>query len=262
MVWVKKSFLLFVVVISICHLTVKGQSTKDYDYYAFALEWAGTVCKFKNCVEDHSAAATWNLHGLWPNANNGQHPFMCTNVPTDWDNLPQNLVSTLGLYWSGLYSSQQTFLDHEWTKHGTCWRTDYGNITAMPSSVQSLAQSARNNKQNSADYFRLVVALSKNVYRIYEILVSGGITPSNTDKYTYAQIKAAMDKGFGGGKVTKFKVNCQLDESGLPYLSDVLICVDKNYNPQDCAFSVTSNCPVSGIMYPIKEQHAEKLAIY
>lgn len=76
-----------------------------YDYYSFALEWPGSVCKFKNCAEDHTIAGTWNLHGLWPDANNGHHPFFCTKTPTDWDNLPKDLRNSLAQYWSGLYSS-------------------------------------------------------------------------------------------------------------------------------------------------------------
>jgi ribonuclease T2 len=158
-------------------------STKDYDYYAFALEWPGSVCQFKNCVEDHSIGGTWNLHGLWPNANNGHHPFFCTKTPTDWDNLPKDLRDTLGQYWSGLYSSQEKFLDHEWTKHGTCWRTDYGNIDNIPSGIKTSLQKARTDKQNSADFFNFVVDLSRDVYRIYDILSNNGISPSATATY-------------------------------------------------------------------------------
>ena len=120
-----------------------AQSTKDYDSYALALEWQGTVCKFKDCQQDYTAAGTWNLHGLWPDADNGKHPFFCTNVPLNWDGLSQDLKTLLSQYWSGLYSSQQQFLDHEWTKHGTCWRTDYGTISQMPAPLQQMLTSVR-----------------------------------------------------------------------------------------------------------------------
>lgn len=248
---------LLVLLASSCILTASLEASKDYDYYAFALEWPGSVCQFKNCVEDHSAPGVWNLHGLWPNADNGHHPFFCTKTSLDWLNLSEELRKELGLYWSGLYSSQEQFLDHEWTKHGTCWRTDYGVVSKMPSQIQDNVSKARNDKQNSADFFSLVVDLSKNVYNIYDILSSEGIVPSDSKHYTLEQIHSAITKNFGKGSVTKFKVNCQRDESGNSYFNDVLICLDKNYNPMDCRFSVTSKCPSSGIRYPPKKQHVD-----
>jgi len=180
----RSAILLFV---GICALfrSSASQSTKNYDSYALALEWQGTVCKFKNCGQDYTAAGTWNLHGLWPDADNGQHPFFCTNAPLNWDNLSDDLKKQLSLYWSGLYSSQQQFLDHEWTKHGTCWRTDYGTISMMPNQLQQLLTTIRTHSQNSADFLNFVVTLSKQVYRVYDLLSQNGISPSTTATYTF-----------------------------------------------------------------------------
>ena len=61
-------------------------------------------------------------------------------------------------------------------------------------------------------------------------------------------------KTFGQGKYTKFQVNCSKDESGKPYLDNVLLCIDKNYNPIDCVSSIKQTCPATGIIYPPKTQ--------
>ena len=85
------SSLLVLVSVCVCIGVSLSQSTQNYDSYALALEWQGTVCKFKNCEQDYTAAGTWNLHGLWPDADNGKHPFFCTNAPLNWDGLSQDL---------------------------------------------------------------------------------------------------------------------------------------------------------------------------
>jgi ribonuclease T2 len=38
-------------------------------------------------------------------------------------------------YWNGLYSDDETFLSHEWSKHGTCFD---GNIDSFFSTAVKL----------------------------------------------------------------------------------------------------------------------------
>lgn len=222
---------------------------KEYDFYALATEWQGTVCAFKKCNYDQSANDTWNLHGLWPDNDNGKHPFYCTKTNLNFNGLPADLKNLLKLYWSGLYSSQSNFLDHEWTKHGTCWRNDYGNISSMPSKVRNYISISRKNKQNSADFFRTTIALSKDTYSVFNMLKAAGISPSKDQRFTLSSITKAITKGLGG-KVTKFKVGCNKDEAGTSWLEDVLICLDKNYKPIDCPAYKPSKCSATGIIYP------------
>ena len=75
-------------------------------------------------------------------------------------------------YWVGLYSSQQTFLDHEWTKHGTCY----------------------SDSQN--DYFTKAVDLHKK-YNPITALAAKNIVPSNSRTYSVADVQSALDSGFG-----------------------------------------------------------------
>lgn len=248
------TIVLLTLLASSCILSANVEASKDYDNYAFALEWAGTVCQFKNCVDDRSIAGYWNIHGLWPDANNGHHPFYCTKTGLDWVNLPQSLQTDIPLFWSGLYSSQQQFLDHEWTKHGTCWRPDYGNMNNMPASIKPIVEKARSAKQSSSNFINLVIELSKNVYAVHDILAAGGVTPSSSQKYTLDTINLAISTGFGKGNVNKFKINCMRDESGQSYFSDVMLCLNKDYQPMDCVCSVKSSCPASGIVYPPRKK--------
>jgi len=198
----------FILLTTACVITTA--STQNYDYYAFALEWPSSVCQFKNCMEDHTKEDTWNLHGLWPNSINGHHTFFCTKSPTDWDQLPSSLVSELDLYWSGLYSSMKKFMDHEWTKHGTCWRTDYGDLEKMPEASSTILKRVRNDsEQKSSDFFEFVVSLSKEVYNIYDILKESNIIPDQSKTYSLEDINSSLQQGFGQGSVTQFQVNCQ-----------------------------------------------------
>ena len=233
---------------------------KDYDYYAFASEWPGGVCKFRDCTEDSTQGDTFNMHGLWPNADSGRHPFYCSSVPTNFNGLPGDLKSQLLHYWSGLYSSQATFLDHEWTKHGTCWRSDYGEVTSMPASVQGLLKEIRTHDQNSADFLRFAITLLKEEYNLFDILGQSGIVPSTTRTYTFAEIKNAIKQTFGKGVVDTFKIKCNLKKGGIAYLTEIWLCLDKNYQPIDCRFKVGTSCTTTGIIYAPHESRVQAKA--
>lgn len=230
----------------------------SYDYYSFALEWSGTVCKFHKCDFDRSYAKTFNLHGLWPSRNNGHHPFYCSQTKFDFSSLSNSLRSNLNLYWSGLYSSQQEFLDHEWSKHGTCWNKNYGDLSRVPEGIDSWLTVARSHSnQVPADFLNTAVMLSKKVYNIYDALHKYEIEPSDEKTYAREQISKAFKLAYG----VEVQINCLRDESGNSYFSDVLLCLDKNFLPINCkekGFIVGSACPASQLIYPVKESHLAK----
>lgn len=219
----------------------------EYDNYSLAVEWQGTVCKSKLCSEDSSSSTSWNLHGLWPDKDDGNHPFFCSQVGTQFETLNKELQADLALYWSGLYSSQAKFLDHEWTKHGTCWRPDFGDVNKMPQDIKSHVTRSRANSQNSADFFRTTVALSK-VYSAYKMLEKSGIVPDANKLYATADLEKALIKGLGGN-VSRIRLNCFKDESGRSLVQDLMICLDKNYNPMNCLDTRPSNC-AANLSYP------------
>lgn len=229
------------------------EQNTEYDTYAFALEWSGTVCKFNDCrVFDKSYSGTFNIHGLWPDRNNGDNPFFCTNTPLGYSDLQKGLQYSLQSYWSGLYSDDQSFLEHEWGKHGTCWNPQYGNMDEIPEKVRSFVEVARERtNQIPSDYLNLVVHLSSDVYRIFNDLEKQGIVPSDNQLYSLSQIKGALKKAYGTDEIA---VNCLRDETGQSYFSDILMCLDKNYNPIPCKTAYLSGgCPSTGLKYPEKK---------
>lgn len=123
----------------------------------------------------------------------------------------------------------------------------------MPSGIKEAMKKARADEQNSADFFNFVVTLSKDVYRVFDFLSDNGIAPSDSKTHDFQDIHNAMEKSFGKGEVTKFKINCMKDEEGNTYLNDVMLCIDKDYNPIDCKFHTGTSCPETGILYPTKK---------
>ncbi|KAL4486114.1 hypothetical protein ABPG72_012167 [Tetrahymena utriculariae] len=151
----------------------------SYTYFAFEREWPGTVCKVNKCTPQDMGnfdSKNFNLHGLWPSgleSNQCSYPQDCGNTHFSFSNISQPTKTYMNTYWVGLYSSTQTFLDHEWTKHGTC----YGN------------------DQNQ--YFTVATDLHKK-YNPISALAAKNIVPSDSKSYTVQQVQSALESGFGG----------------------------------------------------------------
>lgn len=102
----------------------------SYTYFAFEREWPGTVCKTNKCTPQYMGnfdSKNFNLHGLWPSgleSNVCSYPQDCDNTHFSFSNISSSTQNYMNTYWVGLYSNTQTFLDHEWTKHGTCYGND------------------------------------------------------------------------------------------------------------------------------------------
>ena len=97
-----------------------------YEYYTFAMEVPGTVCKYKKCQASMMGSLgpnTLNLHGLWPDtADASKRPFDCQADLYDESQLDATLKQEMDKTWVGLYNSTFWFRYHEWGKHGTCWQ--------------------------------------------------------------------------------------------------------------------------------------------
>lgn len=222
---------------------------KDYDYLMFATEWQGTVCGFKNCDQDTSVDGVFNLHGLWPNRNDYKHPFSCTRVRFNLNSLPQALQTKLGKYWSGLYSSQQYFLSHEWSKHGTCWRTDYGTPSSMPANIRPLVQAARSAQAQDPKYFMDIAAtLASENYNIYSILKDAGIVPSDSRSYNLYNMYDVIAAGLG---IKNFQIMCNTDSAGRTSVMEFRVCLSHNFIPVDCYKRKVGGCNKS-LLYPTR----------
>ena len=224
----------------------------SYDVYVFTSSWAGTTCKFKNCSVNFVKKRHFNLHGLWPNYQNGSWPEYCTQIPLNFQNLSQSLRVRLDEYWSGLFSSQERFVRHEWERHGTCWNPTYGVLNKVPSPIRDTLKAARlSTVQNPPDYLELVVSLIEYVYDFHDIFRLSGILPSNDKTYRLADMKQAISSKLGIPS-SGFALKCQKNKNGENYLREVWLCLDKNYQPiGGCGF-LKGKC-AEQIHYPLDQ---------
>ena len=232
------------------------QATKPYDSYVLATEWAGSVCTVKRCQYNTGSTTFWNMHGLWPNSDNGRHPFSCASTSVDIQKLPQNVQSDLNKYWAGLFASQSGFIAHEWSKHGTCWDPYYGDLSKMPSILTQIVTAGRKNYDlndltvQPVDYLNLVMNLGK-VYSLYDAFKEFNILPSDARGYQKSEIQAAIAQKFNG--VTKYNLICQKDrKTGRSLIYEIRLCLNKSFNVVDCSRS--GNSCARTVYYPVNRQ--------
>ena len=109
----------------------------EIDHYVLALNWQPAFCEYNTAKpecgaldEDDFAATNLTLHGLWPNAADGDHPFYCsvtandrrTDETGDWCALPAPGTdqATQAALTEAMPGSRSCLDRHEWIKHGTC----------------------------------------------------------------------------------------------------------------------------------------------
>jgi len=193
----------------------------------------------------------FNLHGLWPNdsVNFKNSPFTCTSSQADLSRLPADVQTTVSTFWNGMFSSQNEFLNHEWSKHGTCWSPEPLDMNAVPSEFKSVIQNAVLTQQKSdldkqINYIKTAVALGQK-YNAFNALSASGILPNNSRRLA----RSDVDKAFSSYlKVNNFQLICQKDKSGQSLLYEVRVCLDLNYKVAECP-SKNISCPES-ILYP------------
>lgn len=81
----------------------------SFDFYLLNLSWAPEYCYSHPHAAECVTHATFVLHGLWPQNDDGSYPANCSDIPAPTD---------LGRY-HGLYPDLG-LLGHEWSEHGTC----------------------------------------------------------------------------------------------------------------------------------------------
>ena len=109
------------IVLSLALLAIQIHS---YDLYKFAVELPGAVCRTQSCTSSYMGnigSYTLNMHGMWPDANDGSTIENCLTNNYDESQLTSTVLNAMNNDWVGLYSSSATFRSHEWGKHGTCW---------------------------------------------------------------------------------------------------------------------------------------------
>ena len=135
---------------------------------------------------------SWTVHGLWPDNCDGTFEASCdssrayTGIPAALTAAGEDDTLTyMNKYWKDWEGDDESFWEHEWSKHGTCISTldreCYSSYTA---------------KEEMVDYFVTAVNLDKS-RNTYKILAAAGITPSSSKTYTTTAVSAALAAAHG-----------------------------------------------------------------
>lgn len=81
---------------------------------------------------------TFTVHGLWPQRRDGTWPEFCdSSSQLDMDEI-EDLLPDLEKAWPSWSSDDETFWNHEWTRHGTCAEGVVGHQHAFFKTVLKL----------------------------------------------------------------------------------------------------------------------------
>ncbi|KAI9854416.1 MAG: ribonuclease T2-like [Vezdaea acicularis] len=184
---------------------------------------------------------SWTIHGLWPDNCDGTYQANCdasrayTNISDIIRAAGQDaLLNDMNIYWKDYKGNDASFWEHEWGKHGTC-------INTLDPSCYTDYQP----QEEVVDFFMKTVSLFKGLDS-YQALAAAGITPSNSQTYTSADIQAALTQ-VTGHPVT---LGCR---SGA--LNEVWYYYNVQGNVQSGSYVPTdpdgskSTCPATGVKY-------------
>ncbi|KAK8243544.1 ribonuclease T2-like protein [Phyllosticta capitalensis] len=140
-------------------------------------------------------ADSWTIHGLWPDHCDGHsydsncdHTRAYRNITAILNHFGEaELVSYMSTYWKSNSESDESFWEHEWSKHGTC-------VSTLKPTCYDDYQST----QEVRDFFNRSVSLFKE-RPTYEWLAAAGITPSSSKTYSLSTIQSALKAAHGEG---------------------------------------------------------------
>lgn len=130
-----------------------------FDFYILSTQWipgwcaVGTGKSGADLDETHACQQQVSqplmYHGLWPENSNGTYPADCSAVPE---------LNTAKLSFNNPFSSYlsnvDSFINHEWSKHGTCSSYYYAGLESV---------NEREYYQQVNNYFTKSIALYKNI---------------------------------------------------------------------------------------------------
>lgn len=159
---------------------------------------------------------TWTLHGLWPDFCNGSFTQYCdlsrqydpSPSPKTQNGLPNgtvvppyigpgvdtflppfgkyDLLAYMNKYWVSQGSPNPSFWAHEFSKHATCYST-FDLPCYGPEYVEH---------EDVVDFFQTAILFYEHL-PTYNWLAAAGITPSNTTKYSLADLQSALTGAYG-----------------------------------------------------------------
>ncbi|KAI8013653.1 Ribonuclease 2 [Camellia lanceoleosa] len=211
---------------------VEARKQREFDYFALALQWPGTVCQRSTshccssnaCCRGSNAPIEFTIHGLWPDYNDGTWPSCCTRSNFDIKEI-STLLSALETYWPSLscslastcHGGKGLFWAHEWEKHGTC---------SFPVI------------RDEYDYFLTTLNVYFK-YNVTKVLNEAGYIPSNSEKYPLGGIITAIQNAFHATPLL-------VCSNGA--VEELRLCFYKDFKPRDCVIgsdmlSSKSSCP-------------------
>jgi ribonuclease T2 len=184
---------------------------------------------------------SWTVHGLWPDNCDGTYEANC-DPKRAYTNITEILqaagadetLSYMQKYWKDYQGNDESFWEHEWSKHGTC-------ISTLDPSCYPDYQPT----QEVPIFFNRTVSLFQSLPS-YSFLSDAGIVPSTSQTYTSADIQAALSKNHDGMEVY---LGCS---SGA--LNEIWYFFNVRGTLQDGTFEPSaplakSKCPATGVKY-------------
>lgn len=238
-----------------CHNTTKIQNT-------CCTEVQGQVLQVQFWDSDPATgpADHWTIHGLWPDYCDGSYTQYC-DESRQYQNISCILeqygdYSTLDFmkkFWKDDGGNDETFWEHEWGKHGTCYST-----------LEPSCYTHYTPQEEVVDFFNQVVRLFKTLPTydvsifnrlthcnptdmLLQYLAAAGIYPSATRNYTNAEIMAALEKPRG------VNATIECDDGGQLY--EVYYTFNTKGSVADGVFvpenpvGEGNGCPAAGIQY-------------
>ncbi|KAI9669519.1 MAG: ribonuclease T2-like [Trizodia sp. TS-e1964] len=134
---------------------------------------------------------SWTIHGLWPDNCDGTYEANCdssrvyTGIDSTIGSANPALLDYMNTYWKDYKGDDETFWEHEWSKHGTCIST-----------LEPRCYIRYSPREELIDYFQKTVDLFKGL-DTYKTLAAAGITPSSSQTYNLNDIQNAISSVTG-----------------------------------------------------------------
>lgn len=226
----------------------------EYDTLVLATAWQGSICSVKKCTPGMLANKNFfNVHGVWPNLNTDfrKSPFYCKPHKLKLEELPESDKMLINYYWLSLYNDPAWFINHEWTKHGTCWVPSLKNIVEVIPELKGLIKKAAAQYEKDdvlglkSSYIQLNVMLGQK-YNVFYALAENGILPDDHRRVRTDAVARAIRNAFGP---SRYHLNCLYNNAtGQYYINELKFSLNMNYKPTG-TWNFTTECPEL-IVYP------------
>jgi len=189
-----------------CSVAIAGcdedPSHDEFDFFMLALQYPPAF---------HVAKGFWTIHGLWPSRfgedSASTYPCSCSRERFDPGEL-SSIQDELHHFWPTLFrskSSDESFWNHEWSKHGTC-----------------------SEFKSQLEYFRKTLE-TRSIYN------PGNVWEASEREFSVHELVGEFKKKFGAEPL----LGCDFHhDKRWQILSEIGICLDKRLSIMECHGSV------------------------